>query len=388
MDTLRIDEANKQSVVIITEQPTVSITPAELRLRAGGAAGILTITAEPPPGQRSEIRLDFDDNKIDIDPHPVILEPDRPSAFVSVTADSETKPEERISITLTDVDTLRIDEANNQSVVIITDQCVITAPTAVPSLNPGNRFKDCDNCPQMVAVPPGSFLMGSPETEEGRSSTEGPVHRVTINYPFAVGVHEITFNEWDYCVQQGGCRGYRPDDEDWGRGRRPVIKVSWHDAKAYVCWLSQETGKPYRLLTEAEWEYAARAGTTTLYHFGDTISPTQANYSPWHYDDNDEWVCPGCRDQTIPVGSFRANKFGLHDMHGNVYEWVEDCWHNSYTGAPSDGSAWITGGDCRVRVSRGGSWDNFPHLLRSATRFWRYYGGDDLGFRVAVTLTP
>ena len=230
-------------------------------------------------------------------------------------------------------------------------------------------------------------MMGSPAEEKHRDDDEGPRHKVTINDPFAVGVYEVTFNEWDYCVRQGGCRGYRPNDKGWGRRDRPVINVSWHDAKAYVQWLSQKTGKPYRLLTEAEWEYAARAGTTTPFHFGNTISTDQANYDGnYAYGSGTKGRY---RKQTIPVGSFSANDFGLYDMHGNVWEWVEDCWHDSYRGAPTDGSAWIARGDCSKRVDRGGSWNGSPVLLRSAYRDWNDSGVryNNIGFRVALTLT-
>ena len=248
---------------------------------------------------------------------------------------------------------------------------------------PGKTFRDCPECPEMVVVPAGSFTMGSPASEEGRyKKNEGPRHRVTISQPFAAGKYEVTFAEWDACVSVGGCNGHRPRDRSWGRGSRPVIYVSWNDAKSYVAWLSRETGKRYRLLKEAEWEYAARAGTRTRYSWGDGIGRNRAN-------------CRSCGsrwdgEQTAPVGSFSANLFGLHDMHGNVWEWVEDCWHKSYAGAPSDGSAWVTGGDCERRVLRGGSWGIGPRGLRSAFRGWVVAGdrGYTLGFRVARTLTP
>ena len=244
----------------------------------------------------------------------------------------------------------------------------------------GKTFQDCPACPEMVVVPAGSFMMGSPRSEEGRDDDEGPVHRVTIPAPFAVGVYEVTFEEWDACVRGGGCGGYRPDDEGWGRGRRPAINVSWEDAQAYVDWLSRKTGESYRLLSGSEWEYAARAGTTTRHHWGDDIGRNRANC----YDDycGDSWA------YTAPVGSFGANDFGLHDVHGNVWEWVEDCWNGNYLGAPSDGSAWLSG-DCSRRVLRGGSWDDVPWHIRAANRIRndtgiRYYF---FGFRVARTLT-
>ena len=240
---------------------------------------------------------------------------------------------------------------------------------------PGRRFRDCDECPQMVVIPAGSFLMGSPESEEGRLNDEGPQHRVEIREAFAAGVYEVTFEEWDACMLDGGCGGYRPDDEGWGRGRRPAINVSWEDAQAYVHWLSRKTGEEYRLLSEAEWEYAARGGTTTRYSFGDEITPSDVNYD-WNIR------------KTQQVGSYRANGFGLYDVHGNAREWVQDCWNERYAGAPTDGSAW-GGGDCSRRVLRGGSWSFSSRYLRSAIREWSQTGGRNGldGFRVARTLT-
>ena len=258
------------------------------------------------------------------------------------------------------------------------------------AMRPGRVFRDCPECPELVVVPAGSFTMGSPSSEEGREDVEGPQHRVTIPEPFAVGKYEVTFAEWDACVAAGGCNGHRSDDKSWGRGRRPVINVSWEDAKAYVAWLSRKTGEDYRLLSEAEWEYAARAGTTGPFHFGSTISTDRANYHGgfnFTYGSGREGVY---RKKTIPVGSFPANGFGLHDVHGNVYEWVEDCWHDSYAGAPRDGRAWVTGGDCVRRVLRGGDWDDLPWSLRSAHRFRSPSGSRyvNRGFRIARTLTP
>ena len=214
-------------------------------------------------------------------------------------------------------------------------------------LRPGRVFRDCPECPELVVVPSGSFMMGSPSSESGRDGDEGPVHRVTIGYPFAVGVYEVTFGEWDACVSGGGCGGHRPDDEGWGRGRRSVINVSWDDAQGYVEWLSRKTGEEYRLLSESEWEYVARAGTSTRYWWGEGIGRNRANCGS---------DCGDSYRYTAPVGSFSANPFGLHDVHGNVWEWVEDCRNGSYAGAPSDGTAWESG-NCSRRVLRGGSWD-------------------------------
>ncbi len=249
------------------------------------------------------------------------------------------------------------------------------------ALKPGHVFRDCEACPEMVVVPAGSFMMGSPSHDEERTIHDIPQHPVTIAAPFAVGRYEVTFDEWDACVAAGGCGGHRPADEGWSRGRRPVIHVSWDDAKAYADWLAQETGEWYRLLSEAEWEYVARAGTTTQYSWGDEIGRNRAN-------------CDGCgsrryNKQTAPVGSFPVNDFGLHDVHGNVWEWVEDCWHENYRGAPSDGSAWTSGGDCSGHVMRGGGWYNPPFILRISGRNWSKSGNrvsDGLGFRVARSL--
>jgi formylglycine-generating enzyme required for sulfatase activity len=250
----------------------------------------------------------------------------------------------------------------------------------------GESFRDCDVCPEMVVVPAGSFTMGSPPTEKKRFDGEGPQHRVTFPRAFAVGKFEVTFDEWDACVDAGGCR-HRPGDEGWGRGRRPVINVSWDDiTKEYLPWLSGKTGKTYRLLTEAEWEYAARAGTITPFSTGRTITTAQANFhSDYTYGGGAKGIYRG---KTVEVGSFQPNAFGLYDLHGNVWEWVQDCWNDSYRGAPTDGSVWRTG-DCSRRVLRGGSWGLFPWYLRSALRYvfstvFRYY---DFGFRVGRTLT-
>ena len=248
-------------------------------------------------------------------------------------------------------------------------------------------FRDCPTCPEMVPVPADSFMMGSPSGEKDRRDDEGPRRHVRIAKPFAVGKYEVTFDEWDACVAAGDCGGHRPGDESWGRGRRPVINVSWDDAKAYVKWLSRKTGKRYRLLSEAEWEYAARAGTKTPFHFGRAISTSQANYHGNHaYGGGAKGVY---RKKTVAVGSFPANQFGLHDVHGNIREWVEDCGNKNYHGAPSDGSAW-TDGSCARRVVRGGSWFDAPWDLRSAARFWirTGYRSYQYGFRVARTLNP
>ena len=250
---------------------------------------------------------------------------------------------------------------------------------AASAQQPSKTFQDCSDCPIMVVLPAGSFTMGWPSSE--KSKPYWKQRRVTISKPFAVGKYEVTFVEWDACVSAGGCR-HRPIDLGWGRGRRPAIHVSWADAQEYVDWLSRRTGKRYRLLSESEWEYAARAGTRTRYFWGDAVGRDRAN-------------CDGCGSrwdgaQTAPAGSFAANGFGLHDLRGNVWEWVDDCWHESYDGAPTDSRAWTAGGDCDKRVLRGGSWLDSPWNLRAAVRIWGTTGIRRrwAGFRVALMISP
>jgi formylglycine-generating enzyme required for sulfatase activity len=238
--------------------------------------------------------------------------------------------------------------------------------------------------PEMIVLPAGRFMMGSPPSEPERSVDEGPQRDVQVAQ-FAIGRTEVTFAQYDRFAEATGRD--KPDDEGWGRGDRPVINVSWDDARAYAEWLSDQTGEHYRLPTEAEWEYAARAGTTTPFWTGDCIHTDQANY-------NDSFDYNGCgaktgvyREQTVPGGSLPVNTFGLHEVAGNVSEWVEDCWHENYDGAPHDGSAWLDAdsGDCARRVMRGGSWADFPWNIRVANRnrdvrdVRLYY----VGFRVA-----
>ena len=273
----------------------------------------------------------------------------------------------------------------------------------------GTLIHECPQCPEMVVVPAGQFIMGSPRSETGRKDSEGPPHLVTIAKPFAVGKYEVTFREWDACVAERACGEAK--DERWGRDRRPVINVNFEQARGYAEWLSEKTGKKYRLLSEAEWEYAARAGSDKARFWGNGSDRAcqfanvfdargNAKYKVWGGDSF------GCDDQyanTAPVGSFLPNAFGLHDMLGNVWEWVEDCWNGSYAGAPADGRVWSQG-YCSGRVVRGGSWnisppgvrsaypgdgwDNGPPFVRSASRFLNDHSlrDDGLGFRVARTL--
>ena len=284
-------------------------------------------------------------------------------------------------------------------------------------MKPGRAFRDCAECPEMVVVPAGSFMMGS--VSEAGDFHEGPQHRVTIARPFAVGKFEVTRGEFAALIRESGrpvgdrCHVLEGGrwEERAGRSfrdpafaqddRHPAVCVNWEDATAFAGWLSKKTGKTYRLLSEAEWEYAARAGNSTRYHFGDKEQDLCAygnvadqtagqKYEDWTKTAN-------CRDghiNTAPVGSFQPNAFGLYDMHGNVWEWVQDCWNSGYGGAPEYGSAWTAGAtlDCGRRVLRGGSWSNEPRDLRSAKRASNRVRNttddrvDNVGFRVGRTL--
>ena len=262
-------------------------------------------------------------------------------------------------------------------------------PIDVPD-EPGSVFRECDHCPQMVVIPPGRFTMGSPEDEEGRFKFECTEHVVSFEEPFAIGVHEVTFDQWGACVDRGGCE-YEPNDEEWGSGDRPVINVSWLGAMAYASWLSRETGADYRIPSEQEWEYAARAGTTASRFWGNeaydacsfasVFDRTTKESIRMPYDHHD---CDDGFAHTAPVGSFRPNGFGVHDILGNVWEWVDGCWHDTCSGMISDT------GDCYYRAMRGGAWNSEPNHVRAALRIRDDQDMRDKvsGFRVARTLSP
>ena len=259
-------------------------------------------------------------------------------------------------------------------------------PTPIKSSQPSDaalgKSRDCDVCPEMVAIPAGSFTMGSPDTEAGRNSTEGPEHKVTIGQPFSVGKFEVTFKEWDSCVQDKGCS--RSNDEGWGRGEMPAIHVNWFDAHRYTKWLSGKTGKVYRLLSEAEWEYVARANSKGAY------SVDSSNWSEGdigaklsHY----AWFEFNSKDRPNSVGKKKSNLFGLHDVQGGVMEWTFDCWNESYQNAKADGSSLIKEGNCELRVARGGAWNLPAESLRVSKRVGLPYEfkTSNLGLRVART---
>lgn len=242
-------------------------------------------------------------------------------------------------------------------------------------LKPKDEFKECSNgCPAMLVLPTGNFMMGGAQFDSATQS-DYPKHEVSITRPYAVGKYEVTLAEWDVCVAAGACA--KPKDADPRHGDLPVTDVSWDEAQQYVAWLSRMTGKPYRLLTESEWEYAARAGRTSRYTFGDGENGIDEYI--WYH---------GNTKRSQPVGQKKPNAFGLHDIDGNVREWVEDVWHDNYKGAPADGSAWLEGESSTRRVLRGGSWNYGIEQLRSVTRAGSYhsYRFDSDGFRIARTL--
>jgi formylglycine-generating enzyme required for sulfatase activity len=268
--------------------------------------------------------------------------------------------------------------------------------------------------PEMVAIRPGRFLMGSPESEPQRQSDERPRHGVTIRRPFALGRCEVRVAELAAFIDDTGyvtdaergkgCYGWDADAGNWAQrpeldwrnpgfeqdGDSPVVCVSWKDARAYAHWLALRTGRPYRLPTEAEWEYAARAGTLGPFWTGDCIHTDEANYDG-SYDYNDCGAKTGLhRQRTVAVGTLKANPWGLYGVAGNAWEWVQDCWHDTYEDAPFDGRGWGEGnsGDCARRVVRGGGWFNLPRNLRSAYRSWNNpdVATLNVGFRLARTL--
>jgi len=279
-----------------------------------------------------------------------------------------------------------------------------------PGAGKSEWFRDHEHGPEMVIVPAGNFMMGSPasepEREHWKKGVESPQQEVTIGAPFAVGRHAVTRGQFAAFVQatghkmEGGAyvwKGDKGEHDPNGSWRtpgfdqndnHPVVCVSWDDATAYAGWLSQQSGQTYRLLTEAEREYATRAGTTTPFWWGTSITTAQANYDgnyTYAGGAKGEW-----RKATVPVGSFEPNPWGLFNVHGNVWEWCQDHWHDSYDGAPRDGSAWVDGGDSSRRVVRGGSWGDYPQDLRSAYRLRSSTDNrnDILGFRLARTLNP
>ena len=302
----------------------------------------------------------------------------------------------------------RVRERQRATAAWVRDEGLLDPETTrwVDDISYCNRLADGGEGPQMVIIPSGRYLMGGPDGEEESFSDERPQHLVTIARPFAMACYASSFDEYDCFVAAMSDRSDpqpappgllrrllgakpeppqvsidRPSDDGWGRASRPVINVSWEEVVAYAQWLSEQTGKHYRLPSEAEWEYAARAGTTTPFWWGETINTDQANYDGnYTYGGGPEGEY---RQQTLPVDRFEPNPWGLYQVHGNVYEWLQDCWNDSYKDAPDDGSAWEQG-NCGRRLLRGGSWFLKPWRLRSAYRFRFEPGGR--GGRVGVRL--
>jgi formylglycine-generating enzyme required for sulfatase activity len=227
--------------------------------------------------------------------------------------------------------------------------------------------------PDLVRLSPGAFVMGEAGDDKFVTDTERPAHRVTFARPFALGRGPVTVGEY---------RAFAPGHASGEDAAWPVVNVSWDDARAYCAWLDAETHDRFRLATEAEWEYACRAGSRTPFAAGDEIGTAAANFL---YSEEGQRIGPGGR---TPVGRYPANAVGLHDLHGNVCEWVEDAWHPGYAGAPADGAAWPAAEKNDRRVIRGGAWDYLPRLLRSAWRdsLPRAHRRDNVGFRVALSL--
>ena len=254
--------------------------------------------------------------------------------------------------------------------LIILFALAVAPAYAEDELKPGDIFRDCPECPEMVMVPAGSYIMGT----QSRHKHERPPHKVTFARPFAIGRYEVTFDEWQACYDAGGC-SVMPADHQWGAGKRPIINIKWAATKEFAEWITAKTGHTYRLPSEAEWEYVARAGTTTEFWWGDEVGVNRANCR----NCGSKWSKKG----SAPTGSFEPNPWGLYDTAGNVWEWVEDCWNKDHEGAPADGSARLDG-DCRKRIIRSGSWYYLSKNSRSAWRskndarvksYW-------LGFRV------
>lgn len=279
------------------------------------------------------------------------------------------------------------ERARNEAGRIQSDR--LSAPIYNPSVAPTRPAAPRASFePEMIVINPARFMMGSPAHEAQRDRNEGPQIPVNIGHAFEIGRYEVTFAEWSECVKDGGCKGYRPDDNGWGRGRRPVTNVSYEDTQTYIKWLNAKSGKQYRLPSEAEWEYVARAGGRLPFSTatGHSISDREANFNgEFPYGSG---VAKGqYKRKTVPVGSYAANGFGVHDIHGNVYEWVSDCYVAGHIGNPADGTA-RRDGNCNRRIIRGGSWVTHGYQMRAAKRlsYTTDYRYDDFGFRLARTV--
>jgi len=329
-------------------------------------------TQEPKQPLNAEVKTPAAESAVVARPAPVVIAPDPEQQRLAEAARAEEDARVRAEVDArarAEADTrvaAELAAEQKRKEAALQKAAEVAAASDIKNLVP--RAK-----PEMVAIAGGAFSMGCGAPDTACLDAEKPVHTVDVK-GFDLSRYEVTFDQYDAFAT--ATRRAKPDDKGWGRGNRPVINVNWEDANAFVTWLAKQTGEPYRLPTEAEWEYAARAGTSTVYLWGNEVGFGLAN-------------CTGCGsnfdgDRTSPVGTFAANKFGLHDMHGNVWEWVQDCWQEGYAGAPADGSARLTG-NCSSRILRGGSWLNNPSFLRIAYRNWLSSNLRDVntGFRVA-----
>ncbi len=311
--------------------------------------------------------------------HLAMLGPASPPEEIPLTEQPALAPQETTSAARPRIPSLK-PAAPQQAAAPATMDALLAS---VPELNPPpDYFKDCSVCPDMVALSPGAFTMGPGPGERARPN-EGPATRIDIARPFAIATRETTFAEWDACVADGGCAGHKAHDFGWGRGDQPVVGVSFDDARNYVAWLSEKTGHAYRLPSEAEWEFAARAGRSTPFSFGDGLTARNANY-------DGRYVYRGKRGRWIghptPASRYPANRFGLFDMHGNVWEWTADCWRKSLAGTPADGTP--RGGRCGSRVLKGGAFNTGGWRLRAGHRIGKPAAAREMeiGFRVVRDL--
>ena len=347
------------------ESETLAIDGAAIELRStetsANGEDLDSVVEEPTPAD--EVAALLSSISASIDEGEPIQSEDQPDDQAEQVAYTETLDE----IVIASIEPSAPTSEDRATEVEISDQTYL-----------GSYFRDCLECPDMATLPVGAFDMGAPPSEQARIAAEGPITRVTFAQPFAIGTREVTFEQWDACVADGGCRAYTPPGP-WGRGKQPVVGVSFEDATSYAAWLSEKTGWRYRLPSEAEWEYAARAGKQSPFSFGHKLSTSIANY-------NGNFPYGGAkgvnRKKPTKVGSFAPNAFGLFDLHGNVWEWTEDCWSANHASAPTNGGA--VAGDCASRVLKGGAYNTGGWRLRAAHRIAKNQAAReaDNGFRV------
>ena len=366
--------------------PVSEITPDSVPVSETAPEPVAVSETTPDPVSVSETTSAVVESENELVPEPTSVSEALPAVEESGEETASTEP-----VPAPVIETIRDDPAFvNETVPAHLQSATETAETETVSASaavaPGPVVAGSSPMGiDMVVINPGTGILGSPDSEEKRARFENPLRNTSISYKFEVSKYEITFDDWAKCLKDGGCAGHKPDDKEWGRGKRPVIDVSFNDAKNFVKWLNKKTGETYRLLSEVEWEYVARAGQTGPFGTGNGISSKDANFdgkAPYGAGAAGPYL-----RKTQPVGQYEPNAFGVYDMHGNVYEWVEDCWNADHTGAVGDGSP-RTDGDCDFRVMKGGSWVTHGYQARAAARI-RYvtdYRYDDYGIRIARTL--